>query len=135
MFIGQSKIYSYLNPSKTPGARPPLQEENSVMYHEVKCQGKTLNKTCRKGNGKIHFWIAHLVKCAPPPLVWKLECTVKKATQLHWPSCFPSPTSLSANWDSTKMSVSLSFSELRSWVYQAIFPIFCLAVFVLSLWL
>ncbi|XP_065548941.1 N-lysine methyltransferase KMT5A isoform X6 [Lathamus discolor] len=50
VFIGQSKIYSYLNPSKTPGARPPLQEENSVMYHEVKCQGKTLNKTCRKGN-------------------------------------------------------------------------------------
>ncbi|KAM8993333.1 N-lysine methyltransferase KMT5A isoform 2-T2 [Ara ararauna] len=52
VFIGQSKIYSYLNPSKTPGARSPLQEENSVMYHEVKCQGKTLNKTCRKGNGK-----------------------------------------------------------------------------------
>ncbi|KAM4648756.1 N-lysine methyltransferase KMT5A isoform 2-T2 [Amazona ochrocephala] len=52
VFVGQSKIYSYLNPSKTPGARPPLQEENSVMYHEMKCQGKTLNKTCRKGNGK-----------------------------------------------------------------------------------
>ncbi|XP_071619415.1 N-lysine methyltransferase KMT5A isoform X3 [Heliangelus exortis] len=52
VFIGQSKIYSYLNPNKTPGARPPLQEENSVMYHEVKCQGKTLNKTFRKGNEK-----------------------------------------------------------------------------------
>ncbi|KAM6297764.1 LOW QUALITY PROTEIN: N-lysine methyltransferase KMT5A [Aegotheles albertisi] len=52
VFIGQSKIYSYLNPNKTPGARPPLQEENSVMYHEVKCQGKTLNKTYRKGNEK-----------------------------------------------------------------------------------
>nr|XP_021140112.1 N-lysine methyltransferase KMT5A [Columba livia] len=52
VFIGQSKIYSYLNPNKTPGARPPLQEENSVMYHEVKCQGKTLSKTYRKGDGK-----------------------------------------------------------------------------------
>uniref|UniRef100_A0A8B9DNK8 Lysine methyltransferase 5A n=1 Tax=Anser cygnoides TaxID=8845 RepID=A0A8B9DNK8_ANSCY len=52
VFIGQSKIYSYLNPSKTPGARPPLQEENSVMYHEVKCQGKTLNETNRKGDEK-----------------------------------------------------------------------------------
>ncbi|XP_009282258.1 PREDICTED: N-lysine methyltransferase KMT5A [Aptenodytes forsteri] len=52
VFIGQSKIYSYLNPNKTPGARPPLQEENSVMYHEVKCQGKTLNETYRKGDEK-----------------------------------------------------------------------------------
>nr|XP_021388439.2 N-lysine methyltransferase KMT5A isoform X1 [Lonchura striata domestica] len=51
VFIGQSKIYSYLNPNK-PGARPPLQEENSVMYHEVKCQGKTLKETYRKGAGK-----------------------------------------------------------------------------------
>lgn len=124
MFIGQSKIYSYLNPSKTPGARPPLQEENSVMYHEVKCQGKTLNKTCRKGNGKIDFFflIAHPVKCAPStPPIGKLKRAVKKATQLPWPNCFPSPTSLPANWDSTKMNLSLSFSELRSGVYQAIF--------------
>uniref|UniRef100_A0A8C4UN59 [histone H4]-lysine(20) N-methyltransferase n=1 Tax=Falco tinnunculus TaxID=100819 RepID=A0A8C4UN59_FALTI len=52
VFIGQSKICSYLNPNKTPGARPPLQEENSVMYHEVKCQGKTLNETYRKGDEK-----------------------------------------------------------------------------------
>ncbi|XP_042661032.1 N-lysine methyltransferase KMT5A isoform X2 [Tyto alba] len=52
VFIGQSKIYSYLNPNKTPGARPPLQDENSVMYHEVKCQGKTLNETYRKGDEK-----------------------------------------------------------------------------------
>ncbi|XP_058672556.1 N-lysine methyltransferase KMT5A isoform X2 [Ammospiza caudacuta] len=49
VFVGQSKIYSYLNPNKAPGARPPLQEENSVMYHEVKCQGKTLKETYRKG--------------------------------------------------------------------------------------
>ncbi|XP_053938004.1 N-lysine methyltransferase KMT5A [Cuculus canorus] len=52
VFIGQSKIYSYLNPSKTDGVRPPLQEENSVMYHEMKCQGKALNKAYRKGDGK-----------------------------------------------------------------------------------
>ncbi|XP_064024446.1 N-lysine methyltransferase KMT5A [Pogoniulus pusillus] len=52
VFIGQSKIYSYLNPNKTPGARSPLQEENSVMYHEVKCQGKTLSETYRKGDEK-----------------------------------------------------------------------------------
>uniref|UniRef100_A0A8C6ZRM7 [histone H4]-lysine(20) N-methyltransferase n=1 Tax=Nothoprocta perdicaria TaxID=30464 RepID=A0A8C6ZRM7_NOTPE len=43
----------YLNPNKSSGARPPLQEENSVMYHEVKCQGKTLNQSYRKGDGKI----------------------------------------------------------------------------------
>ncbi|NXH52313.1 KMT5A methyltransferase, partial [Rhabdornis inornatus] len=52
VFIGQSKIYSYLNPNKAPGARPPLQEENSVMNHEGKCQGKTLKETYRKGAGK-----------------------------------------------------------------------------------
>ncbi|XP_041344851.1 N-lysine methyltransferase KMT5A isoform X1 [Pyrgilauda ruficollis] len=52
VFIGQSKIYSYLNPNKASGARPPLQEENSVMYHEVKCQGNTLKETYRKGAGK-----------------------------------------------------------------------------------
>lgn len=65
MFIGQSKIYSYLNPNKTPGARPPLQEENSVMYHEVKCQGKTLNETYRKADGKTELWIVCLIKHAP----------------------------------------------------------------------
>ncbi|XP_021268281.1 N-lysine methyltransferase KMT5A isoform X2 [Numida meleagris] len=51
-FTGQSKIYSYLNPNKTSGARSPLQEENSVMYHEVKCQGKMLTETNRKGDEK-----------------------------------------------------------------------------------
>lgn len=65
MFIGQSKIYSYLNPNKAPGARPPLQEENSVMYHEVKCQGKTLKDTYRRGAGKIELWIASLGEYAP----------------------------------------------------------------------
>lgn len=64
MFIGQSKIYSYLNPNKA-GARPPLQDENSVMYHEVKCQGKTLKETYRKGAGKIELWIAYLGEGAP----------------------------------------------------------------------
>ncbi|XP_074868558.1 N-lysine methyltransferase KMT5A isoform X2 [Carettochelys insculpta] len=52
VFLGQSKIYSYLSPNKSPGARPPLQEENSVMLHEVKCQGKTLSETCKRGDGK-----------------------------------------------------------------------------------
>ncbi|XP_019394437.1 PREDICTED: N-lysine methyltransferase KMT5A [Crocodylus porosus] len=52
VFIGQSKIYTYLSPNKSPGARPPLQEENCVMHHEVKCQGKTINETCRKGDEK-----------------------------------------------------------------------------------
>ncbi|CAM4565457.1 N-lysine methyltransferase KMT5A isoform X5 [Lepidochelys kempii] len=52
VFLGQSKIYTYLSPNKSPGARPPLQEENSVMHHEVKCQGKTLNETCKRGDGK-----------------------------------------------------------------------------------
>lgn len=64
MFTGQSKIYSYLNPNKSPGARSPLQEENSVMYHEVKCQGKALTETNRKGDGKLDLWIACFVKCA-----------------------------------------------------------------------
>ncbi|XP_050779491.1 N-lysine methyltransferase KMT5A isoform X1 [Gopherus flavomarginatus] len=52
VFLGQSKIYTYLSSNKSPGARPPLQEENSVMHHEVKCQGKTLNETCKRGDGK-----------------------------------------------------------------------------------
>uniref|UniRef100_A0A8C8SHQ2 [histone H4]-lysine(20) N-methyltransferase n=1 Tax=Pelusios castaneus TaxID=367368 RepID=A0A8C8SHQ2_9SAUR len=52
VFLGQSKIYTYLSPNKSPSARPPLQEENSVMHHEVKCQGKTLNETCKTGDGK-----------------------------------------------------------------------------------
>ncbi|XP_075754663.1 N-lysine methyltransferase KMT5A isoform X2 [Pelodiscus sinensis] len=52
VFAGQSKIYTYLSPNKSPGARPPLQEENSVMPHEVKCQCKTLNETCKRGDGK-----------------------------------------------------------------------------------
>ncbi|XP_040540403.1 N-lysine methyltransferase KMT5A isoform X2 [Gallus gallus] len=52
VFTGQSKIYSYLNPNKSPGARSPLQEENSVMYHEVKCQGKALTETNKKGDEK-----------------------------------------------------------------------------------
>ncbi|XP_067395770.1 N-lysine methyltransferase KMT5A isoform X2 [Emydura macquarii macquarii] len=52
VFLGQSKIYTYLSPNKSPGARPPLQEENSVMHHEVKCQGKTLNETYKRGDEK-----------------------------------------------------------------------------------
>ncbi|KAM4827414.1 N-lysine methyltransferase KMT5A isoform 1-T1 [Thomomys bottae] len=43
VFAGQSKIYSYMSPSKCSGMRSPLQEENSVAHHnEAKCQGKPL---------------------------------------------------------------------------------------------
>lgn len=67
MFTGQSKIYSYLNPNKSPGARSPLQEENSVMYHEVKCQGKALTETNRKGDGKIDLLDCLLCEMCFPP--------------------------------------------------------------------
>ncbi|ERE76030.1 N-lysine methyltransferase SETD8-like protein [Cricetulus griseus] len=42
VFAGQSKIYAYMSPNKCSGMRSPLQEENSVAHHEVKCQGKPL---------------------------------------------------------------------------------------------
>lgn len=83
MFIGQSKIYSYLNPNKAPGARPPLQEENSVMYHEVKCQGKTLKETYRKGAGKMEL-TAYLDECTPTAPSFYEET---KAVRRSSPSC------------------------------------------------
>ncbi|KAG8514971.1 N-lysine methyltransferase KMT5A, partial [Galemys pyrenaicus] len=48
VFAGQSKIYSYMSPNKCSGMRSPLQEENSVAHHEVKCQGKPLTGVYRK---------------------------------------------------------------------------------------
>uniref|UniRef100_A0A8C5KH16 N-lysine methyltransferase KMT5A n=1 Tax=Jaculus jaculus TaxID=51337 RepID=A0A8C5KH16_JACJA len=44
VFAGQSKIYSYMSPNKCSGMRTPLQEENSVVQHQVKCQGKPLKR-------------------------------------------------------------------------------------------
>lgn len=52
MFTGQSKIYSYMSPNKCSGMRFPLQEENSVTHHEVKCQGKPLAGIYRKREEK-----------------------------------------------------------------------------------
>ncbi|KAK2098191.1 N-lysine methyltransferase kmt5a [Saguinus oedipus] len=52
VFIGQSKIYSYMSPNKCSGMRFPLQEENSVTHHEVKCQGKPLTGIYRKREEK-----------------------------------------------------------------------------------
>ncbi|XP_075390675.1 N-lysine methyltransferase KMT5A isoform X2 [Tenrec ecaudatus] len=52
LFIGQSKIYSYMSPNKCSGMRSPLQEENSVAHHEVKCQGKPLAGIYRKRDEK-----------------------------------------------------------------------------------
>ncbi|MEE6504134.1 hypothetical protein FKM82_005071 [Ascaphus truei] len=48
VFIGQSKIYSYMSPSKFLSVRPPLQEENSVTHHEGKGPGKTPGETHKK---------------------------------------------------------------------------------------
>nr|KAF6403573.1 lysine methyltransferase 5A [Molossus molossus] len=48
VFTGQSKIYTYMSPNKCSGIRSPLQEENSVTHHEVKCQGKPLAGIYRK---------------------------------------------------------------------------------------
>ncbi|NP_001121300.1 N-lysine methyltransferase KMT5A-A [Xenopus laevis] len=45
---GQAKIYSYMSPTKSPSARPPLQEENSVTHHESKCLGKPSTETRKK---------------------------------------------------------------------------------------
>jgi histone-lysine N-methyltransferase SETD8 len=52
VFAGQSKIYSFMSPNKCSGMRSPLQEENSVAHHEVKCQGKPLAGIYRKGEEK-----------------------------------------------------------------------------------
>uniref|UniRef100_A0A452S001 [histone H4]-lysine(20) N-methyltransferase n=1 Tax=Ursus americanus TaxID=9643 RepID=A0A452S001_URSAM len=54
VFTGQSKIYSYMSPNKCSGMRSPLQEENSVVHHEVKCQGKPLAGLYRKREEKRH---------------------------------------------------------------------------------
>ncbi|KAF7484170.1 hypothetical protein GHT09_004390 [Marmota monax] len=52
VFAGQSKIYTYMSPNKCSGMRSPLQEENSVAHHEVKCQGKPLAGIYRKREEK-----------------------------------------------------------------------------------
>uniref|UniRef100_A0A0G2JTW4 N-lysine methyltransferase KMT5A n=2 Tax=Rattus norvegicus TaxID=10116 RepID=A0A0G2JTW4_RAT len=52
VFAGQSKIYAYMSPNKCSGMRSPLQEENSVVHHEVKCPGKPLAGIYRKREEK-----------------------------------------------------------------------------------
>ncbi|XP_069071100.1 N-lysine methyltransferase KMT5A isoform X2 [Pleurodeles waltl] len=52
VFIGQSKIYTYMSPTKSPNVRPPLQEENSAIPYEGKCPGKTIIETHRKSEEK-----------------------------------------------------------------------------------
>ncbi|XP_058137253.1 N-lysine methyltransferase KMT5A isoform X1 [Dasypus novemcinctus] len=52
VFAGQSKIYSYMSPNKCSGMRSPLQEENSVAHHEVKCQGKPIAGIYRRREEK-----------------------------------------------------------------------------------
>ncbi|CAJ0938223.1 unnamed protein product, partial [Ranitomeya imitator] len=41
---GQSKIYSFMSPTKSASARPPLQEENSATHNEGKHPGKALKE-------------------------------------------------------------------------------------------
>ncbi|XP_037016867.2 N-lysine methyltransferase KMT5A isoform X2 [Artibeus jamaicensis] len=52
VFAGQSKIYAYMSPNKCSGMRSPLQEENSVAHHEVRCQGKPCAGIYRKREEK-----------------------------------------------------------------------------------
>ncbi|CAO2618205.1 N-lysine methyltransferase KMT5A [Lemmus lemmus] len=52
VFAGQSKTYAYMSPNKCSGMRSPLQEENSVAHHEVKCQEKPLAGIYRKREEK-----------------------------------------------------------------------------------
>ncbi|XP_055987362.1 N-lysine methyltransferase KMT5A isoform X2 [Sorex fumeus] len=52
VFAGQSKIYSYMSSNKCSGMRSPLQEENSVAHHEVRCQGKPLTGSYKKREEK-----------------------------------------------------------------------------------
>lgn len=52
VFAGQSKIYAYMSPNKCSAMRSPLQEENSVAHHEVKCPGKPLAGIYRKREEK-----------------------------------------------------------------------------------
>ncbi|XP_017457840.1 N-lysine methyltransferase KMT5A-like [Rattus norvegicus] len=52
LFAGQSKICAVMSPNKWSGIRSPLQEENSVVHHEVKFPGKPLAGILRKGEEK-----------------------------------------------------------------------------------
>nr|XP_044998945.1 N-lysine methyltransferase KMT5A-like [Jaculus jaculus] len=52
VFAGQSKTCSYMSPNKCSGMRTPLYEENSVVQHQVKCQGKPLAGIYRKREEK-----------------------------------------------------------------------------------
>ncbi|XP_069475773.1 N-lysine methyltransferase KMT5A isoform X2 [Ambystoma mexicanum] len=52
VFFGQSKIYTYMSPTKSPNTRPPLQEENSATPHEGKCLGKPVIEAHRKNDDK-----------------------------------------------------------------------------------
>ncbi|XP_062999776.1 N-lysine methyltransferase KMT5A [Elgaria multicarinata webbii] len=51
IFSCQSKIHTYLSPSKPPAVRPPLQEENSATHHEAKC----LSKASREEDDRINI--------------------------------------------------------------------------------
>uniref|UniRef100_A0AAV3AM05 [histone H4]-lysine(20) N-methyltransferase n=1 Tax=Pyxicephalus adspersus TaxID=30357 RepID=A0AAV3AM05_PYXAD len=64
---GQTKISSFMSPTKTPGVRPPLQEENSTLLHEGKHIGKTSSGAPKKkegGNPKIAAGLELLSKAA-----------------------------------------------------------------------
>ncbi|XP_051823597.1 N-lysine methyltransferase KMT5A-like [Antechinus flavipes] len=52
VFMGQSRIYSYMSSHRSSGTCPPFQEENSVAHHDVKCQGKALTELHKKGEEK-----------------------------------------------------------------------------------
>ncbi|KAG8597545.1 hypothetical protein GDO81_002320 [Engystomops pustulosus] len=45
---GQSKIYSYMSPTKCATARPPLQEENSTLHNDGRYLGKAFEDVHKK---------------------------------------------------------------------------------------
>lgn len=49
---GQSKIFSYMSPTKSISARTPLQEENSSTHNEGKYVGKASVDVHKKADGK-----------------------------------------------------------------------------------
>ncbi|KAM5290671.1 LOW QUALITY PROTEIN: N-lysine methyltransferase KMT5A-like [Glossophaga mutica] len=52
VFTGQLEIYTYMSPNKCSGIHSPFQEENSIAYHKVRCQGKPFAGIYRKLGGK-----------------------------------------------------------------------------------
>ncbi|XP_044146213.1 N-lysine methyltransferase KMT5A isoform X1 [Bufo gargarizans] len=64
---GQSKIYSYMSPTKSASSRPPLQEENSATHYEGKHLGKASVDVHKKAD------VEEIKSIATPELVKAID--------------------------------------------------------------